>query len=378
MLHPYADPYPEHGPIGVGHNPAHPNWQQEVQSAAENLGFFGGNPHPNPAHPIPLDGQVNLEPVALQNGNRDNEDIADMELDPWDQAVQAQAGQNLVHNNPVPRAHPQFPQDVIDVDHSGSSLRFLRALGRDLPLQLVFGSGSISDDSSSTSSDAISLLDEQESRFSALQMQCLNHLVFDKCLFANNDSLEQGDQGQQTGLEIVPWKPVPHVVAMYVIADYIEFKQHAPAQQNLPAISAPILLPGPVVSSPSFEFESAASQPSPPRRRVGRPPKPRNTSLTSSSSFSRPSSVPLVESSVRRSPRIRGDEDGFKHVHLGKRQRREVALLSIPAPDGNTGPIPTEILKSWGIACGVQPEVISDEVLFQAPAPGNPEVSNED
>lgn len=41
-----------------------------MNGAASNLGFFGGNPHLNPAHPILLDEPVNMEIVpeaATQN-----------------------------------------------------------------------------------------------------------------------------------------------------------------------------------------------------------------------------------------------------------------------------------------------------------------------
>lgn len=65
-----GEPYPEHGPIPLGPHPLPPNWQQEMNGAASNLGFFGGNPHLNPAHPILLDEPVNMEIVpeaATQN-----------------------------------------------------------------------------------------------------------------------------------------------------------------------------------------------------------------------------------------------------------------------------------------------------------------------
>lgn len=39
-----ADPHPEHGPIALRPHPVEPNWQQEVNEAANNLGFWGANP----------------------------------------------------------------------------------------------------------------------------------------------------------------------------------------------------------------------------------------------------------------------------------------------------------------------------------------------
>lgn len=241
-------------------------------------------------------------------------------------------------------------------------------------------------------------------------MQCLNHLVFDRRalpdgfqlqgptnllesqsalairdpILINRDSFSEAANSvqkvdeQHKGLEIVPWKPIHHVIALHVLADFIDYTQATPRVQNQQEVSSVILLRNRIEPSPEFEFESAATQPNPPRCHVGRPPKARNTSSSANNSNARSSSTPLVKSAVRHSPRIRGDKDGFKHVHLGKRQRREVHVLSIPAPDGNTGPIPTEILHSWGISCGVQPESVSDEVLFQALASSSIVVPHED
>jgi hypothetical protein len=42
-------------PLVMGANPQPPNWEFEQQGAAQNLGVFGGNPHPAPVqqfHPI--------------------------------------------------------------------------------------------------------------------------------------------------------------------------------------------------------------------------------------------------------------------------------------------------------------------------------------
>jgi len=40
-----GEPHPEHPPVVLGPNPQEPNWQNEHNAAAENLGFFGAN-HP--------------------------------------------------------------------------------------------------------------------------------------------------------------------------------------------------------------------------------------------------------------------------------------------------------------------------------------------
>ncbi|CAO2144855.1 unnamed protein product [Urochloa humidicola] len=116
--------------------------------------------------------------------------------------------------------------------------------------------------------------------------------------------------------------------------------------------------------------------------------------------------VPLVTSTVRRSPRLNKNADGYKHCQLGdatrKRKKgqgnvlskkgkqtvvdntigstddlaRPQALKDIPVTQAELeGPIPMEMLRGWGIDCGVSPSEITDDLLLQ----GSPaRVSNED
>jgi len=66
-----------------------------------------------------------------------------------------------------------------------------------------------------------------------------------------------------------------------------------------------------------FDFENSAMQPSPLQHSSTKPSWSR---VSNSFAVIRPRSrTPLVDSSVRRSPRIIGDQGGFKHVHLDKR-----------------------------------------------------------
>lgn len=57
-----------------------------MQSAAENLGVFGGIPHPNLAHPIPLDWPMNLnvDGANVNDEAKDHPDNNNMEVDGWD------------------------------------------------------------------------------------------------------------------------------------------------------------------------------------------------------------------------------------------------------------------------------------------------------
>jgi len=120
----------------------------------------------NPIHPISLNQAENLGGAMGDNN---------MDVDVWDQAAAAQLDGDQAENPPenpqeavqIPPAHPQFPQDMIDVNHS--SMRPLRATGHDIPFERVFGSGS-SDEDSSSSSDATSgpvLLNKENLQFVA-------------------------------------------------------------------------------------------------------------------------------------------------------------------------------------------------------------------
>jgi hypothetical protein len=46
-----------------------------------------------------------------------------------------QPGQQVVNAQMQPMQHPQEPQDVVDLELSGSSMRFLRASGSDIPIE---------------------------------------------------------------------------------------------------------------------------------------------------------------------------------------------------------------------------------------------------
>jgi hypothetical protein len=68
-----SEPHPEHGPVVLGHNHLDPNWQNEHQGAAHNLGLFGGNPHPGQFHHH----QVNQNQQNGQTQEQDNPEEAD-------------------------------------------------------------------------------------------------------------------------------------------------------------------------------------------------------------------------------------------------------------------------------------------------------------
>jgi len=83
--------------------------------------------------------------------------------------------------------------------------------------------------------------------------------------------------------------------------------------------------------------------------------------------------MPLVESSVRHSTRLNNAKEGF-HFHIVRldgepsKKRKKPTVVLIDEATGQAGPIPLEILLSWGIDCGIAPAGLSKDVLMQAPA----------
>lgn len=217
-----GEPHPEHGPIVFGE----PNWQNELQGAAGNLGFFGANPHSQP-HQHNL-AQHNMQQQNGQGQQADNNG-EDMEVDEGDVEWPAWNPQIFMVDNaqPVPQ-HPYVPQDHLDLNMSGSSMHFLRGEGPDLSLDKEFQA--ITDEDSSSSSDASSTLVEERACFVAAQSRCANILIFGRKdmprdVFIRGSSLANPiiiDKSvvqivatqPVTRMEIVPWKPVKDAIAM--------------------------------------------------------------------------------------------------------------------------------------------------------------------
>lgn len=168
-----GEPHPEHGPPGLGASPLFPNWQAEHQGADPEHGVHGGNPHPNQPQQNPNLGFA--APTANIAAAVNNDEAANNEGNEWPawEPVSVQAQQPPA--DAVPQ-HSLFPQDMIDIDRSGSSMRFLRANGPDIPLNWVLGADS--DEDSSSSSDATSILLEQELKQIAANKMCADQLIY--------------------------------------------------------------------------------------------------------------------------------------------------------------------------------------------------------
>ncbi|KAJ1255823.1 hypothetical protein BS78_K154700 [Paspalum vaginatum] len=217
-----GEPHPEHGPLVMGPNPLEPNWQAEQQGAAQNLGAFGGNPHPNPQH-MQHHAPIVNEPVQANDDVAIVEDINDDDEDEWPAWNPAP----LPVLAPQVPQHPEVPQDFVDLELSGSSMRFLIGQGPDISLDHVM---TLSDNSSS-SSDASSAEVQSRARFIAARARSAQVLIFGRkelpdTFFRASSSqlLPDGpivipnlDFPQEpTGLEIVPWQLVLDAIALQI------------------------------------------------------------------------------------------------------------------------------------------------------------------
>jgi hypothetical protein len=183
-----------------------------------------------------------------------------------------------------------------------------------------------------------------------------------------------------TGLEIVPWKPIPHVLALQLWPVIVESRRTAEAQSK----SAPVILLGdipraqqhsPEDSGPSvFEFQATQNQPSLVTQKKRRSDESSMALPITIGSFA----TPLVESSVRRSTRRGSIRDGFREVRVDKEpsKKRKGSIIMIDENTGSSGSVSIDILQGWGVRCGIPPAELSLDTLMQAPTP-NPS-PNED
>lgn len=304
--------------------------------------------------------------------------------------------------------HPQVPQDTIDLSLSGSSMTFLRADGPDLPINEVV---QLEDDSSSDS-DASSVLNEDRARHLAIQSRCAKIGIFHRKSLPGSSiagpstiimqpicidrALVQEQLPKPTGLEIVPWRPVPDAIALQILPEVIAARRksvelppppvliisengivHSEINDAAVSATAPVqsnvlegMMSGPV-SSPEVQTEQI--QPSPgietgPKTATHRQ-KRKNMSLpvTVSNSDAR---TPLVQSSVRRSSRLSASNEGYCPVVTDKEPSKKCKnwLLQIDEETGQTGPISIGVLQGWGINCGVDPMDLTNDALMQAPS----------
>lgn len=300
----------------------------------------------------------------------------------------------------------------MDIDLSGLSMRFLRAAGPNIPIDMFYAVDS--DDDSSSSSDATSLLMEQELKQKAANRTCAEHRLYNNNVVPTGFTLRgifavqedsSGQRQQQVPilnlsrpiiidrsalfenhaatlnelyilniLELVPWKPVTQAIAIQVYAALVEHleieNQQKLSLQNFVTLSGPI-----------FEFEAQQFQPGPEAAlNMKKPTKPskRSMGLPTTASVRNPAS-PVVDKQIRRSPCLRAANDGFSYTWLGNNpmKKQKITALQIDPTLGQVGPVSISTLQGWGVQCGVAPGELTEEALMQAPTDGDQQRDHE-
>ena len=312
-------------------------WKPKIPKGKEielNLDSRADPPNPSPNQPVQQGQHAQQGPVQQHPGLQQNQqlDVDNMEVDEaddewpaWNPAVFAADNGQVLHQ------HPQFPQDHLDLELSGSSMRFLRGDGTDISLDRVLEGISVEDGSSSSSDASSTLVDR--ARFAAAQKRCTIILIFnrkdmpDEVFHRASFSQANDNMGPIvidravlqpslnlssptpaiTGMEIVTWKPVLPALALQLWPSVVASRRAACAQPR----SSVIILPDPRVEqgpatsgSSGFEFQSEQMQPSPCGEAGMRVYQRRRIAMLSLPVASSNTISPVVEGSVSRSTRM--------------------------------------------------------------------------
>ncbi|CAN6328775.1 unnamed protein product [Urochloa humidicola] len=425
-----GNPHPVHGHIAHANPDVNPNWLHDLNGVANAVLFDHG-----------VNQNQMQEAVEELAPNQIVED-ADDAWPEWDANinVQGQAPQ-------VPQ-HPDQPQDSISFDQSGSTASYLRANGPDIHLSVeMIRKGQLGSGSSSSSSSEISSLPQVGE---GMEGHSMNLSVFwpafdQPSIWASSNergstieasynipapislkrnwsaAFERGSSSK-SGTEdlskaIVVYQPVLDAVLLQIWAQKVEDaagQEESSQEEQLPALSeAPVLqnvsnsvalseiaednmTPNMQGIQPEMQgttakkclqsaFDDVATTTK--LAKPGLPPRPPKSVISLPSIVSQNSeAVPLVSSTVRRSPRLNKSADGYKHCQLvntprkkrknirgkdvassGQTEAEKVQVLdTLPVTQAEVdGPIPMEVLQDWGIHCGVPPSEVTENLLLQ-------------
>jgi hypothetical protein len=195
----------------------------------------------------------------------------------------------------------------------------------------------------------------------------LSPVIFRPIVINTSRFTRSAENEEANMMAIIPWKPTAHALAIKLYAAFVDRQksmvqesESAQAQQKQSSYEPDIS------TGPTFEFETTDLSPTENQE----PVRPKKALVQSPS-------TPLVETTARRSLRqkkgkmgFKGTKDGIPHTWLEKNptKRQKVTAVQINSETGKVGPIQTDILRSWGLECGVDPGDLTDEVLTQAPS----------
>ncbi|CAL5065434.1 unnamed protein product [Urochloa decumbens] len=403
-----GNPHPAHGHIAHANPDIDQNWMHDLAGAANVvLQDFGVNQNQM---------QEAMEDLAppMDNAEGNNEGWPEWHNEA-DNGIGAEQEPTMLH-------HPVQPQDTISFDQSGSTANFLRTNGPDIHLSVDMFKrgyrGSISSTSTSSSDASSKLANEgMNCQFSVLWSAVasiytrIQHNIPEQSsqkrswslAFENLQTQISEDEPEDLTKAIVRYRPVLHSVLLQIWAQKMEdynatlpelnnaiVIEDIPAANNEPNngladmdMTADNLtrLEGPCTEASAKKcllsaFDTIAMSnsksclpPRPPRSVVSLP-----TNVAEGGNI-----VPLTNEGMRRSPRL-NTTDGYKHCQLEDmpRKRRRGAAnkgvsgtvqqkpIELPVKhDKAKSPIPLDVLKGWGVDCGVPPSEVTDDLLLQ-------------
>jgi hypothetical protein len=221
---------------------------------------------------------------------------------PWDPtvfvanngvSVQAPGAQEAADHIPQ---HPQVPQHLMDLDLSGSLMKFLRENGPDIQIEEVM----LPFDGSPSSSDATSIQIDEATVFNVVTSLCAKIILFHRNDLPGSDNVvsspttialkpilidgtapskKNTNEASQhaSSLQIVPWHPIPAVLLLLTLPKVLKARQNAlsGSARSKEEDSVLIIDQQGVIqilgseddSGPTpFEFEVAEERPSPTQR----------------------------------------------------------------------------------------------------------------
>jgi len=382
-----------------------PHWIHDLAAGGGEVVADVGVGH-DQANEVAQDLQMHDQNIQGQQGN---------DWDAW----------NAVAENQPVLGMPQHPdQPQFSMSLTGSSANYFRGTGPSVHLSmeqiLRNNAGSASSSSEEVTSQPFSeRIEPMNGRilipgnvFASLQA---NHVPTNLLLLGKKRSWDLAFASQYSALEedlnkaIVPVKPVLHAIILQVWAHVSDMlpSDVGPQISDMdmqPAASCSIDVSLPesqqfsqrnVMLHPSAELYPPETQPSEetsvPRAKKNLissfdvasststcelPPRPPKTVVSLPTVLSKNASAPLIATSVRISPRL-SQPDGFQHIQYTPKKIRSVprsaatsssepmtTIAAMPDLQGqDSGPIPMEMLQTWGVECGVPPEVISKDAL---------------
>jgi hypothetical protein len=165
-------------------------------------------------------------------------------------------------------------------------------------------------------------------------------IIIDRSALIGHHEVAPNEAYIQSGLEIVPWKPVAQALAIQIFAAFVERWETENQHKS------------DCVSGPCFEFQAQQTQTIlEAALSMGNPTRAskRCLGLPTMASVHNPTS-PVVDRKVRRSPHIRAATDGFSYTWLDKNptKKQKITALQIDPVLGQAGPVAISTLQSWG------------------------------